>query len=305
MQNINQTYLWTALITPFDHNGEVDFFSLTHLLKKQDEAGNGILLLGSTGEALSLTLAEKNSIIELAISLNLNSPLMVGVGGIDLNEQMEWIKQNNSKSIDAFLLVTPLYAKPGRYGQTEWFQQLLDSSEKPCMLYNVPSRTGIKLNFDTVGDLANHKNFWALKEASGSTEDFARYKSLLPNQKVMSGDDELLPDFVPLGCEGLVSVISNAWPKETNMFTDYCLKQNFEPVTKVWPHVARTAFIAANPIPIKAMAEYLGLIRSAITRPPLSCKDLERVGPLIEANNLVKNWYQKQINANTLGGSHV
>jgi len=169
--------LWTALITPFDHRGEVDYASLMNLIRMQEEAGNGILLLGSTGEGLAICDDEKQKLIELVSSKSLKTPLMIGVGGHQLKQQLSWMQFCQKFPIDAFLLVTPYYARPEYCGQMKWFSQLLDSSQKPCMLYNIPKRSGCSLNQDAVKDLCSHPNFWAIKEASGSIEEFEHYQA--------------------------------------------------------------------------------------------------------------------------------
>src|SRR5690625_2718642 len=164
MMNIEQTKLWTALITPMHDDGEINIEELASLIHRQDEAGNGVLILGSTGEGLALSLEEKKEVLETASSLNLNVPLMAGVGGFNLRSQIEWIEYCHAFEIDFFLLVTPLYSKPAVKGQTVWFRELLNVAERPCMIYNVPSRTGVKLDPKTIEELSDHPNLAGLKE---------------------------------------------------------------------------------------------------------------------------------------------
>ena len=215
--NISNYPLYTALITPLKEDSSVDYDALEGLLREQEEANNGILVLGSTGEALNLDKEEKEKIFKFASDLNLKVPLMAGIGGINLRETKEDINFLNELNYHCYLLVTPLYAKPGKVGQTDWFKALLDISKKPCMLYNVPSRTGTSLNIETVSELNSHPNFWAIKEASGSVDDFKNYVDATNGQLVYSGDDALMNDFARHGAKGLVSVASNVWPKETNI----------------------------------------------------------------------------------------
>ena len=131
---LSATVLWTALVTPFTENNSIDFDSLAVIAAKQAAAGNGIVLLGSTGEGLALTLVEKTEIVEFICQLKLNIPLMVAVGGYNLPEQIAWVEQCNQYPIEAFLLGTPVYAKPGVVGQTQWFERLLNTAKYPCML---------------------------------------------------------------------------------------------------------------------------------------------------------------------------
>jgi 4-hydroxy-tetrahydrodipicolinate synthase len=290
--------LWTAIVTPFHKNGELDLESFKRLLKTQAEANVAVLLLGSTGESLALNLSEKKQVIATALEekriQHYQIPYMVGVGGISLPEQKEWVEYLNTLALDAYLLVTPLYAKPGRVGQREWFSALMDTANKPCMLYNVPSRTGIKMNFDAVKDLSHHKNFWAIKEASGSVEDFKKYLSAAPQVQVFSGDDGLTFDFCQVGGIGLVSVAANVWPKETLSYVKLCLKgKSSASAVKDWPRFSDALFIASNPVPVKALLKEKKIIDNDFLRAPLSIADLPSRAPLIETDQEVLAWFKQ------------
>lgn len=292
MKDINSTPLWTALITPFLENGEVDYDSLKSLLLKQQEAGNGILILGSTGESLNLSLEVKKQIINFVQDQNLNAPIMAGVGGHELEATNSWVEFLNTRNIDCYLMVTPLYAKPESKGQIAWFKTLMDTALKPVMLYNVPGRTGKKLGFDVVKELSSHENFWAVKEASGSTEDFNKYVEAAGNNpRVYSGDDALTPDFAPLGCVGLVSVASNVWPKATHLFTKKCLDNSLSKEDiKSWEDACNSLFEVSNPIPVKVLMNEIGMIKTPVLKLPLTHEDLASSSKQMEANTWVNNW---------------
>ena len=292
--DINSTILWTAVITPLLDSGRVDYRSLENVLKQQEKANNGILILGSTGEALNLSENERKSVLEFTLNLKLNSPIMCGVGGSELDETKSWLSYLEGLNIDCYLMVTPLYAKPGRLGQYYWFKSLMDQATKPVVLYNVPSRTGISLNFETVEMLKSHKNLWAIKEASGSTQDFKKYADIDSKIKVFSGDDALLPDFTPLGAKGLISVASNVWPSQTNLYVQQCLTSKIknEDIIK-WKSATNSLFLASNPIPAKRMMEYNKDIASATTKLPLHHMDLETLAPIIEEDRIVNSWYSE------------
>lgn len=269
MKDLSKYPLWTALVTPMLENGEVDYPSLKTLLKEQEEAKNGILILGSTGESLNLDEKEKQEILNFVCAQKLKVPLMAGVGGINLNKTIDWVKHLETLPLDCYLFVTPLYAKPGSVGQTHWFKSLMDVSTKPVILYNVPSRTGSSLSFETVKKLNSHPNFWGIKEASGSVEEFKKYRAAAPNAKVYSGDDGMLPDFAPHGAFGLISVAANVWPKKTHQVTQSCL-QNTLADEKTWKDCCDTLFLASNPIPAKVLLSLKGKIKHPNLRPPLS-----------------------------------
>ena len=289
--NLSETKLYTALITPMLDNGDIDYNSLETILKSQNEAGNGILILGSTGEALNLDKEESKKLLEYVCAFKRDVPLMCGVGGINFNETKNWVHYLNSLNIDCYLLVTPLYAKPGDEGQYEWFKSLLDLSAKPCMLYNVPSRTGKEMSLKACEKLVDHKNFWAIKEASGSVESFSSYVKTAKNQDVYSGDDALLVDFSKVGAKGLVSVASNVWPKETNLYTKMCLENNLNEID-MWKDATESLFVASNPIPVKWLMANLKQISTSILRAPLTQNDMCKEELVLKSHENVTQWYK-------------
>jgi 4-hydroxy-tetrahydrodipicolinate synthase len=269
MKDLLKFPLFTALITPLLEDGSVDYSSLLSLLKEQEQAKNGILILGSTGEALNLNDKDKKAILDFTLKQNLNVPIMAGVGGINLEETLEWVDYLETLPIDCYLLVTPLYAKPGPKGQTHWFKTLLDRVSRPSILYNVPSRTGVSLSFQTVKDLSSHKNFFGIKEASGKVEDFKKYKASAPNAKIYSGDDGMLPDFAPHGAFGLISVASNVWPEQTHKITQACIEGK-SVKADLWKKICDCLFLVSNPVPAKILLYKLKRIKTPTLRPPLS-----------------------------------
>jgi len=300
MKNLNDYPLWTAIVTPFNENGEIDFASYDNLLQEQNEADNGIVVLGSTGEALNMTLSEKKSLLEHTLQQkdNLEIPIMVGVGGADLVATKEWVTYLNSQNIDALLIVTPLYAKPETQGQYEWFKSLLDLSNFPVMLYNVPGRTGKAMSVDALRRLAAHPKLWALKEASGSVEEFQKYRAAAPKCRVYSGDDALMPTFAQYGCVGLVSVAANAWPAATHLYVKKALAE--EPTEKLikeeislWDACASALFCVSNPIPVKRLLAEEKKISTPTLKLPLSHKDLAQAATVLEASLRINNWFNE------------
>ncbi len=293
MSDIDSYQIWTAIITPMQPDASIDYDSFADLLREQAAAGNGITILGSTGEALNLDLAERQEILNFAIGLNLNVPLMVGVGGINLHDQIAWIKYLNSLAVDSYLLVVPLYAKPGIYGQHDWFKTLMNIADKPCILYNVPNRTAKSLEFETVKMLSGHPRFWAIKEASGSEAAFAKYMAAAPNVRMMSGDDPMLPAFAKLGAKGVISVAGNTWPAATHEYALQCVNGTFKD-HEIWAKATAALFCASNPIPAKALLHDLGRIKTPELRLPLSSKDMADLSIVREANKLVEDWFSNQ-----------
>lgn len=294
MKNLQSVTLWTAIVTPFLDNGKIDFLSFERLLRRQEAAGNGVVILGSTGEGLALNDDEKREVVRFTGTCKLHVPVMVGVGGFNLGATQRWIEENNQHAfIHAYLLVTPLYAKPGARGQCSWFAALLEASQKPCMLYNVPSRTGVKLHTSVLRELKDHSRFWAVKEASGSVTEFQDYREAAPGVAFFSGDDGLTPFFASAGAVGLVSVMSNVWPEASAEFVYRCVNRDTGVLLPTWRTASDAMFLASNPVPAKALLHELGLITSAYVRPPLSMEDLPDRSKLIMADSLVQRWMEQ------------
>ena len=282
--------LWTALVTPFLENNQIDFVSLQQIAKAQAQAGNGLLLLGSTGEGLALTSDEQLSIVEFVCNLQLNTPLMVAVGGYNLAEQLNWVQRCNALNIDSYLLATPLYAKPGVVGQTQWFKALLDAANFPCMLYNVPSRSGIEIPIATVQNLQDHPNCWAMKEASGDLNKFLNYRQYCQNIELYSGEDAMLPYLVPAGAKGLVSVCANAWPVATKTYVELCLAGQTQAMFPLWNNAVDALFCVANPIPVKVLMQQQKAIGTAVLRPPLTHLELTDSTELLAFDEQINHW---------------
>ncbi len=294
-KDLNQYPLWTAVITPMNDDSSIDFQSFEKLLREQEKNKIAVVVLGSTGEALNLTRKECHEVLKFTMDLKLNVPVMTGIPGFNQQETLEYVKElNNLYALDAYLVVTPLYAKPGEEGQYKWFKAILDASARPCMLYNVPSRTGVKMNFNSVKRLNGHQNFWAIKEASGSVDDFKKYTESAPNALMYSGDDGMIYDFAPFNLKGLVSVASNVWPKETLIYTQKTLNKALKKEEdQSWKKWADTLFIASNPVPVKKLAFHKKMIKTEILRAPLSHLDLKDMSLVISADNEVSSWLKQ------------
>ncbi len=294
VSTVSDCPLWTALITPFNHDGSIDFDSLANVAKLQVQAGNGILLLGSTGEGLALTNDEQLSVVkficELQNSLPQKSPLMVAVGGYNLSEQVNWIKQCNELDIHSYLLGTPLYAKPGEVGQTAWFKALLDAAEFPCMLYNVPSRSGVEIPVATVQSLQNHPNCWAMKEASGDLNKFLNYSQHCPNIEMYTGEDAMVPYLIPAGVKGLVSVSANVWPEATRAYVELSLAGQTSTMFPVWNNAVDALFSVANPIAVKVLMHHQKVINTPVLRAPLIHTELTDSTELLVVNDQINQW---------------
>jgi 4-hydroxy-tetrahydrodipicolinate synthase len=286
--------LWTALITPLHQDGSIDFDSLADIAKLQVQTGNGILLLGSTGEGLALTSDEQFSIVEFICNLQdtllIKAPLMVAVGGYNLPEQINWINRCNELNIHSYLLGTPLYAKPGEVGQTQWFKTLLDAAKFPCMLYNVPSRSGVEIPLATVQNLQDHPNCWAMKEASGDLNKFLNFSQHCPNIDLYTGEDAMMPYLVPAGVKGLVSVCANVWPKATKTYVELCLAGQTQTMFPLWNNAVDALFSVANPIAVKVLMHEKKVISTPTLRAPLTHLELTDNTALLAFDEQINQW---------------
>ena len=293
--SLTNTTVWTALVTPMRSDGSIDFDSLTALAKEQETAGNGLLILGSTGEALALSLADQQAIVRHICALSLNIPIMVGVGGFNLEAQCQWIEFCNSQAIDAYLLGAPLYAKPGPQGQKLWFSALLDASRFPCMLYNVPGRAAVSLAPSVLAQLQSHPRCWALKEASGDIDSFEQYRIAAPELAIFSGDDALIPYYGQAGAAGLVSVAANIWPEATQRLVSLSLQGDSRNAFTHWREAVAALFYVSNPIPSKCLLHALGRISSPTLRAPLTHIEVDEMQPLLRAHDTIISWHSTQV----------
>jgi len=274
MQKKLDTPLWTALVTPFDHHSLIDIMTMNTLMDQQENNDCGILLLGSTGESLSLPLDEKKRLLEQILQKNRKVPIMVGVGGHNLQEQLQWIRFCKRYKIDAFLLLTPIYTKPGTKGQKKWFEQLLNEAEAPCMIYNHPFRCGTPLSLEACKELKDHPNFWAVKDASSSLETFREFRNALPGKLLYSGCDDMMTVLGPEGAHGIVSVMGNIWPIATKQFIEEAKSNKKSPL---YPMFERGAAIAnvLNPISAKKLLFTKGITPNELLLLPLSPEDVK------------------------------
>ncbi len=291
--DLNNYPLWTALVTPFNEDLSVDWDSLKSLISEQEKANNGLLILGSTGEALNIGLETRKEIIQFVKELSPKVPIMAGIGGHILAEQRSWVQWLETQQLDAYLMVVPIYAKPGAQGQYLWFKALMDEVTLPVMLYNVPGRTGKELELSALEKLKDHKNFWALKEASGDVEKFKAYLKASGNAKVYCGDDGLFPAFADAGSCGLVSVASNTWPEQTALYVKKSLSGELED-RKLWEDAANSLFIASNPIPAKRLLMLEKRIKTDALMPPLSSLDLTDDELITNSAKNVNEWFKAQ-----------
>lgn len=270
----------TAIITPFKGtNKKVDFTALGKLIDYQIKNKiDAITLLGSTGEPSTLTNKEQIEIIKFAIKrINKKTKLIVGAGSNNTTEVINKCTQfEKLGKIDAFLIVTPFYNKCTQSGLIKHFTKIANSIKTPIILYNVPSRTNVNMLPQTVKTLSKHPNIIAIKEASGNLNQIAQIINLCdPDFYLYSGDDALTLPTMSLGAKGVISVASNAKPKEMKQLAHFCLSKNFTSAKKLHYNLLslfNALSCEVNPIPIKYLLYKQRFIKNILRLPltPLS-----------------------------------
>ncbi len=265
----------TAIITPFTKDG-VDFDAFDKLLDFQIANGvNAVVVLGTTGEASTLTYAERDTIITFAVKkLKGIVPVIVGTGANATAIAIENSKMAERLGADAILVVTPYYNKATQNGLVAHYSAIAESVSLPIIAYNVPSRTGCNMLPATFKEITDkNKNVVAMKEASGNMEQFEEYLRLASDDiAIYSGEDGLIVPTMAMGGMGVISVISNVIPSFCSQMTDACLGGDFATASKMQlkalPFV-RAIFSEVNPIPVKMASKHMGL-SSGIVRLPLT-----------------------------------
>jgi 4-hydroxy-tetrahydrodipicolinate synthase len=267
------TGLGTALITPFRRDGSVDEAAVKRLVRRQIDAGvHFVSPCGTTGEAPTLSHAEKLRVIELVVEeANGQVPVLAGAGGYDTREVIGLAHELERVGVDGILSVTPYYNKPTQEGLYQHYKAIAESTPLAIMLYNVPGRTGVNINVDTVVRLSELSNIVAVKEASGNVVQMSEIVAAVPEEfLLLSGDDPLAVAVMAIGGRGLVSVTSNAAPAEMTQIIELAEKGDFAGARRLqtWllPFI-QANFIESNPIPIKAAMAAMGLIEEVYRLP--------------------------------------
>ncbi len=277
----------TALITPFK-DGEIDFASLKDLIEFQIAGGiDALLINGTTGESATLSESEKREIIAFAVrEVRGRVPVIAGTGSNDTKKALELSQYACDVGVDALLVVTPYYNKASASGLLLHYRTIAEGCEKPIILYNVPSRTGVSIPLCVLEKLSQYKNIVAIKEASGSISYCAHVLERCGTDlDVYSGNDDLILPVLSLGGLGVISVISNALPHECAELCRLYFEGKTQEATllqmRLLP-IIDAAFSEVNPIPIKALLAHLNLCREEY-RLPLCKMDDNKKETLLEA----------------------
>ena len=262
----------TALVTPFDKTGAVDYGKLRSLVEEQVAGGvEGVCSVGTSGESPTLSHEEHHQVIEKTIEFaGGKTKIIAGTGANSTSEAISLTRAAITMGgADACLQVTPYYNKPNAEGLYRHFMTVADLG-LPVVLYNVPGRAGKEIPLDVVARLAKHPNVIAIKEAAGSVERVSAIKSLVPDFTVLSGDDSLALPMIAVGAEGVVSVASNVIPKEMGDMVRLALAGDFTRARAYHAKYYRLfhdLFIDVNPVMVKEALALMGKCDRAFRLP--------------------------------------
>ena len=264
---------YTALVTPFKTDGSIDYDKVEELIEFQIKNKiDGIVVCGTTGEAATLSDFEKKSLIKFVVEkVNKRIPVMAGTGTNDTANSIHLSKYAQNVGANSLLLVTPYYNKTNQQGLISHFATIANNVTIPCMLYNVPSRTGVDILPDTVITLSKIDNIVGIKEASNNFSNLLKLIANKPKDfSVMSGNDDSIVPLLSLGGNGVISVLSNIYPLETHMICDNYFKNNHSKSTSLqlnFSEVISNLFCDINPIPIKKAMNILGFNVGSVRLP--------------------------------------
>lgn len=291
------TGVGTALITPFDQRGEVLWDELEKLVEMQISGGaDAIIACGTTGEAATMSAEEHLKVIGFIIDrVKGRIPVIAGTGSNDTCFCVDLSLKAKSMGADGLLLVTPYYNKTSQKGLIESFNYIADCVEMPCILYNVPSRTGCNIQPETYRELAKNPYILATKEANGDTASVARTIALCGDDlDVYSGEDSEVLAITALGGKGVISVFSNALPGEMHRLADSVMKGDLDTARALncrYIDLMDSFFMDVNPIPIKEALWQMGVISTNFCRMPLTTMPENKqaaMKALLEKHGLIK-----------------
>ncbi len=271
----------TAIVTPLNENG-IDFEAFGKLIDWQIVEGiDAIVVAGTTGEGSTLTDEEHKAVIKYCIDkVDGRVPVIAGTGSNDIAYAISLTEYACEVGADAMLVVTPYYNKATQKGLIKSFTAIADASTKPCILYNVPSRTGCNIKPQTCAVLAEHPNIVAIKEASGDISQVAEIAQLCGDKlDIYSGNDDQIVPLMSLGGKGVISVLSNILPRETSQMCHKFLESDIngarEMQLKYLPLIS-SLFCEVNPIPVKAAVAAMGYCEDYLRLPLTSMEDENR-----------------------------
>ena len=294
MKNTIFTGAATAIVTPMTKDG-IDYVQFARLIEWQIAQGiDAIVVVGTTGEGPTLTDEEHIEAIRFCVQQTAGRvPIIAGTGSNDTAYAIHLTEAACEVGADAMLLVTPYYNKATQNGLVRSFEVVADASTKPCILYNVPSRTGCNLQPATVAVLAEHPRIAAIKEASGDISQVAKIAALCGDKlDIYSGNDDQIVPILSLGGKGVISVLSNLMPRETSAMCHRFFSGDVAGATamqlRLLPLID-ALFCEVNPIPVKAAMAAMGYGENYVRLPltPMEPQNEAKLLALMKEQNLI------------------
>ena len=264
--------VFTALLTPFK-NGELDEVSFRSFIDFQIESGiHGLVPVGTTGESPTVSHDEHKLAVEICIDqANKKVPVIAGTGSNNTAEAIELTNHACEKGADAALVVTPYYNKPNQEGLYAHYKAIAENSDIPILIYNIPGRSIVDMNLETMNKLFQIKNIIGIKDATSDISRVFKYKSIIGDGfNQLSGEDATTLAYMTYGGHGSISVTSNIAPKLCSDFMNLCLAGKFDEASKINDKLMKLhecLFIEPSPGPVKYAAEKLGLMSSELRLP--------------------------------------
>lgn len=261
-----------ALVTPFTKDDAVDFDSLEKLLRHTAKGVDYFVVMGTTGEAATLTPEEKRSVLAFVKDHNPEKlPIVYGIGGNNTREVIEAIKATDLTGVEAILSVSPYYNKPSQEGVYQHFVAIASQSPVPVILYNVPGRTASNLTAETTLRLASHSNIVGIKEASANLDQCMKIARDKPKDFLLiSGDDMLTVVLYSMGASGVISVLANAYPEIFRDMKKYAEDGDYiRASAEVFKLLELNPLMyeESNPVGLKTLLEQMGICASAVRLP--------------------------------------
>ncbi|WP_103107515.1 4-hydroxy-tetrahydrodipicolinate synthase [Brevibacillus reuszeri] len=280
----------TAMVTPFDQNGDVDFNATRTLVNYLIENGtDGLVVAGTTGESPTLSNEEKVELFKFVVDVvGGRIPVIAGTGSNNTRASISLTKQAEAAGVDGIMLVAPYYNKPSQEGMYQHFKAIAESTSLPVMLYNIPGRSVVNMSVETIVRLSQIPNIVAIKEANGNLDAMADVISQTPNDFTLySGDDGLTLPVLGIGGAGIVSVashiIGNEMQEMINLFKNGNIEAAAAAHRKLLP-IMNALFAAPSPSPVKAALNLKGINVGGVRLPmvPLTAEETNTLQSVLQ-----------------------
>lgn len=284
-----------AIVTPFNQEGEIDFYKFKQLIDFHVENGvKAVTVAGTTGECSTLTDDEQIELVEKCVEyVNGRMKVIAGSGSNETRHAVILSKAAEKAGADALLVVTPYYNKTSQHGLVKHYLQIADNVNIPMILYSVPSRTGMTIGVDALQILSEHPMINGLKDANSNFDQLlATIHACGDNLNIWSGNDTEIVPMMAMGAKGVISVWANIDPKAVIRITDACLKGDFINAAKMQAdayELLKALFIETNPIPVKSAMNLMGFEVGELRMPlyEMSVVNLELIKRVLVSSSLL------------------